>query len=123
MFFIINIKLKNANCVQLYKKIYNAHKHFAKLFKKLYLYKKAQEAKSNYQKIKKQISATISRRLHRLWQDFVNNSKNFIIITMHYKIQEQLLRLCALLQYNSIIFYKSETFYIIKNVLNNIYVN
>jgi len=48
MFFIINIELKNVNYAQLYKKIYNAHKHFAKLYKKLYLYKKAQEAKSNY---------------------------------------------------------------------------
>ncbi len=45
---MINIELKNANCAQLYKKAYNAHKHFAKLYKKLHLYEKAQEAKSNY---------------------------------------------------------------------------
>jgi len=48
MFSMINIKLKNASCAQLYKKIHNAHKHFAKLYKKLYLYEKAQEAKNNY---------------------------------------------------------------------------
>jgi hypothetical protein len=45
---MINIKLKNVSCAQLYKKTYNAHKHFAKLYKKFYLYKEAQEAKSNY---------------------------------------------------------------------------